>query len=98
MIDRDEFDQWRDNPITRWVMEAFEVAAEDARDTFLSRFFYGSERDPYEQAYLRGVFSGLMHMSERELNYENVVNMHESGELEHDLSGAWVAKAGRSPQ
>lgn len=94
-IDQDEFDAWRDNAITRWVLEAIGAAAEDKRDAFLSRFFYSSERDAYNAAYLRGEFFALLRISN--LKYDEVVTMHESGELEHDIDGTW-APSGRGRQ
>jgi hypothetical protein len=94
MIDKEEFEQWRSSPITQWVLDAIVAAADDARDQYLGRFFYGSERDTHDAGYLRGQFFALMRLTPQELTYESVVNMHESGELEHDLDGTWVARAG----
>jgi hypothetical protein len=90
VIDKDEFEIWRSSPVTRWVLEAFEQAAEDQQEAFLSRFFFGNETSPYDMGLVRGAFLGIMKLTGDELSYENVVNLHESGELQLDLNGVWT--------
>lgn len=88
MIDKDEFDQWRDNVVTRWFFEAVEQAGEDQREKFLGSVFYGDMVDPAKIGVMRGAFIGIMQIAK--LTYDEVVLLHESGELTLDLEGVWI--------
>jgi hypothetical protein len=88
MIDKDEYEQWRDNPITRWFLEGVTQAAEEQREQFLSCFFYGDAHDKYKMGLVRGAFIGIY--SVVELTHDKLVELHESGEIGLDLSGVWI--------
>ena len=92
-IDRDEFEQWKVNPVTKWVLAGIAQATDDAREQFLQLCFYGNGADPKEMGMLRGAFFALMGLSANELTYERVMELHESSDTVLDLTGAWVAKS-----
>lgn len=42
----EEYEAWRDNPVTRWVMAACERAAEDNRQLWIDQSWEGGNADP----------------------------------------------------
>lgn len=96
VIDREEFETWKQHPITRWVLSALVIEAGSTRDQFLQDFFYTDNCDPFKQGEARGEFFARMGMHPNELTYERIVELHDiDGEQEFTPSGGWIPKAGR---
>lgn len=49
----DDFQRWRDNPVTQWVFAAFEKAAVTQSDGWMDKSWGAGQCDPLELATLR---------------------------------------------
>jgi hypothetical protein len=83
-IDPDEFETWKAQPITRWVLDGFMHEADHVRRRFMDRFFYNDEQNQSAAASLRGEFIGLMSMHPNELTFQRILALHELAENEDD--------------
>ncbi|MES2904538.1 MAG: hypothetical protein V4696_10170 [Pseudomonadota bacterium] len=53
MVSAEDFEQWRDNPVTRWVMAACMTAADANRDAWISASWDLGKADQAELDVLR---------------------------------------------
>ena len=52
-VSAEDFEQWRDNPVTQWVMQACDVAAEANRDAWIGASWDMGRADEAELNMLR---------------------------------------------
>ncbi len=53
MVSAEDFDQWRDNPVTQWVMAACAKAADGNRDAWIAASWDMGRADQAELTVLR---------------------------------------------
>ena len=74
----EEFDAWRDNPITRWVMRAALKAAEANREAWISASWDNGEADPALLGEYRTRADAYRALSET--SYDKWLELNESDE------------------
>lgn len=66
MITEEEFEAWRDNPVTQWVLSACRVAAEDAKALWEARSWEAGEAD----------WKALTELRARAATYNDVISLN----------------------
>ena len=97
-IEQDDLQQWLSNPVTQWVLGALAAEAENIRDIFLARHFYGPDCDPYEMALLRGQYMAIASVSADELTFDRISNAHADTVDAFFFEGHGVAVVKGGPQ
>ncbi len=61
MIDPEEFAAWREHPVTKWMLEAMALNADEIKQTYIHRYFHNipSEADISQMNYERGQFDAF---------------------------------------
>lgn len=60
----EDFDAWRDNPVTRWVMAALKTAADENKELWMLQSWEQRKLDPLELSDLRVRADAYMAMAE----------------------------------
>lgn len=63
---REDFEQWRDNPVTRWVFAALKTAADENKELWVMQSWEERKLDPLELSDLRVRADAYMAMAETE--------------------------------
>lgn len=63
---QDDFLQWRDNPVTQWVMKALSVAAQEQKADWMRRSWDSNKPDPLILCELTTRADAYMAMAETE--------------------------------
>jgi hypothetical protein len=70
-FEKDDFEAWRENPITRAVLKLLSEEAESARNTWIQHSWAGGEADSNVLYEMRGrahICELIMNLDEEELN------------------------------
>ncbi len=52
-MEQDDFNQWKENPVTRWVLGALEIRANQCEEVWREYSWVGGKADPLALAELR---------------------------------------------
>lgn len=71
----EEFEAWRDHPVTRWVIDAFDIIAEEQKSAWIEATWTGGHCDSFELCALRTRADTYQAMKDAE--YSDFVATHE---------------------
>lgn len=75
-MDKDEWDQWKENPITRWVLQALETAAQHQEAAWREASWVKGEADALVLTELRTRADAYRALAE--MDYERVRQINDS--------------------